>query len=201
MMQEIYQRGPIACGIAVPHDLMKYTGGIYEDKTGELDIDHEISVVGWGVENRVKYWVIRNSWGTAWGESGFFRLVKGKNNIAIESDCSWATPKDTWTRKITHKTTQAEQNDPRNNKTNGPYPISPFDVESKFLDFNKASGGCAITDQKFKNGERKTRPMAWDILKKEDIPKTWDWRDVNGTNYLSWNKNQHIPIYCGSCWA
>src|SRR4051812_40850539 len=32
MMQEIFQRGPIACGIAVPHDLMKYTGGIYEDK-------------------------------------------------------------------------------------------------------------------------------------------------------------------------
>ena len=51
MMQEIYQRGPIACGIAVPDSLEEYTGGIYEDTTGDLDIVHDISVVGYGVEN------------------------------------------------------------------------------------------------------------------------------------------------------
>jgi cathepsin X len=102
MMQEIYQRGPIACGIAVTHDLMSYTGGIYNDSTGEVDIDHEISVVGWGVEEGtgIKYWVIRNSWGTSWGENGFMRLIRGTNNLAIETDCAWATPLDTWTAKV-----------------------------------------------------------------------------------------------------
>lgn len=126
MMQEIYQRGPIACGIAVPSALMNYTGGIFYDKTGEMDIDHDISVVGFGEENGTKYWVVRNSWGTHWGENGFFRLIRGINNIAIESDCAWATPVDTWTAKKTHKTTAAEKNDPRNKNftSAGPYPDS-----------------------------------------------------------------------------
>lgn len=119
MMQEIYQRGPIACGIAVPPGFLNYTGGIYEDKTGADDIDHEVSVVGWGVENGVKYWLVRNSWGSYWGENGFFRVVRGVNNIAIETDCAWATPVDTWTTKVTHKTTAEEKSDPRNDPYRG----------------------------------------------------------------------------------
>jgi len=124
MMQEIYQRGPIACGIAIPDALEQYTGGIFHDTTGNMDIVHDISVVGYGVENGVKYWVVRNSWGTHWGENGFFRVVRGINNIAIESDCAFATPLDTWSSKTMHKTTDAEKKDPKNDKyrKNGPYP-------------------------------------------------------------------------------
>lgn len=123
-MQEIYQRGPIACGIAVPDSLENYTGGIYEDTTGDMNIVHDVSVVGYGVENGTKYWVVRNSWGTHYGEQGFVRVIRGKNNINIESDCAWATPKDTWTKPVMHKSTDEEKNDPRNKKysTNGPYP-------------------------------------------------------------------------------
>jgi len=120
MMQEIYQRGPIACGVAVPQSLDDYTGGIYEDKTGDMEITHDISVVGYGEENGTKYWMVRNSWGTHWGEKGFFRIVRGVNNINIESNCSWATPDgkfDNW-----HHTTEAEKNDPRNNVTNSVMP-------------------------------------------------------------------------------
>jgi len=122
MMQEIYQRGPIACGIAVPAALENYTGGIFHDTTGDMNIVHDISVVGYGVENGTKYWVVRNSWGSHFGESGFFRVVRGINNIGIEGQCAWAVPRDTWSKPWIHETTEAEKNDPENDVSNGPYP-------------------------------------------------------------------------------
>jgi cathepsin X len=129
MMQEIYQRGPISCGIAVTKEMDDYTGGIFEDTTGDYNVVHEVSIVGFGEENGTPYWVIRNSWGTYWGEDGFMRLVRGKNNLAIESDCAWATPVDTWTHQRKHITTDGEKKDPRNNTKNGPYPIPEPDAE------------------------------------------------------------------------
>ena len=96
MMKEIYSNGPIACGIDAEHNLHEYTGGIINDQTGAQTIDHIISLVGWGVEGDTKYWIGRNSWGEYWGETGFFRIIRGVNNLAIEEMCSWATP-DRWT--------------------------------------------------------------------------------------------------------
>jgi len=115
MMQEIYNRGPIACGV-VANNLLNYTGGIFDDKTKWTpnDIDHDISVVGYGVgEDGTKFWTVRNSWGSAWGEDGFFRVVRGVNNIQIEHDCAWATPVDTWTNDFRHKLTETEKKDLR----------------------------------------------------------------------------------------
>ena len=97
MMNEIYQRGPISCTIADPKTLVDYTYGIYYDTTGDVSEDHEISVVGWGEENGIPYWRVRNSWGSHWGDQGFFKVVRGVNNIGIEHLCFWAVPKDTWT--------------------------------------------------------------------------------------------------------
>jgi cathepsin X len=205
MMQEIYQRGPIACGIAVTDEMEAYTGGLFEDQTGDQDVVHEISIVGYGKEAGVPYWLIRNSWGTHWGEQGFMKLVRGKNNLAVESDCAWATPVDTWTNQKKHITTDAEKKDKRNKTTNGPYPITPPNPAEAFLEAApaKKNAGCSRRQGKYFEGKQEVRPavMSWEQVAPTELPSGVDWRDVNGVNYLSWNKNQHIPIYCGSCWA
>lgn len=100
MMAEIFARGPISCGVdASP--IETYKGGIFYDHTGADEINHIISIVGWGegVDANGKplpYWVIRNSWGTYWGEQGFMRLVRGVDNLGIEEQCGWAVPTKFW---------------------------------------------------------------------------------------------------------
>jgi hypothetical protein len=95
---------------------------------------------------------VRNSWGTHWGEDGFFRVVRGVNNINIEGDCDWAVPLDTWTDKVKHITTEEEQNDPNNDKTVYEWPqpeYTPTGVNSDFLNESK---GCRVPKAKFSNG-------------------------------------------------
>eukprot|EP00882_Tetradesmus_deserticola_P007997 GHRQ01008423.1.p1 GENE.GHRQ01008423.1~~GHRQ01008423.1.p1 ORF type:complete len:346 (+),score=163.37 GHRQ01008423.1:1986-3023(+) len=99
MQQEILAKGPIVCGIACPEEFVyKYHsakhGGVYIDKTGDTELDHDVEVVGWGEEeDGLKYWLVRNSWGSYWGSLGFFKLQRGVNALQIESgDCWYANP-------------------------------------------------------------------------------------------------------------
>ena len=63
MMNEIYQRGPIVCSIATDSAIMyDYRSGVYDGKNS-TEVDHNVEVVGWGIEDATPYWHIRNSWG------------------------------------------------------------------------------------------------------------------------------------------
>jgi cathepsin X len=94
---EIYARGPIACGVNA-EPLVDYKGGIFDDASASQQVNHIVSIVGWGKDSASgkSYWIVRNSWGEYWGDRGYFKIARGGNLLGIESECSWATPAS-WT--------------------------------------------------------------------------------------------------------
>ncbi len=52
-----------------------------------MDVNHAVVATGYGVENGVKYWNVKNSWSTDWGELGYFKIERGTNMCAI-SQCN-----------------------------------------------------------------------------------------------------------------
>jgi cathepsin B len=80
--KSIFANGPVETGFIVYDDLMSYKGGIYKKSSNKKLGGHAVKVIGWGVENGTNYWIVANSWGTKWGESGHFR-------IAINNCCNF----------------------------------------------------------------------------------------------------------------
>jgi hypothetical protein len=76
-----------------------YTGMVYNleingvnDYHAENVIVHNCEITGWGVENNTPYWQIKNTWGTQWGDQGYFKMIRGKNCCSIEENVVTGIP-------------------------------------------------------------------------------------------------------------
>ncbi|CAJ0608163.1 unnamed protein product [Cylicocyclus nassatus] len=85
IQKEIMVNGPVQTGMRVYSDFYYYKSGVYVNKGKSFCGAHAVKIVGWGVENGVKYWIVSNSWNYDWGENGFFKILRGANECNIES--------------------------------------------------------------------------------------------------------------------
>jgi C1A family cysteine protease len=84
-LKSALQQQPISIAIEADQNIFQhYTGGVITGKCG-TNTDHGVLLVGYGTDGGNDYWKVKNSWGESWGESGFVRLVQGKNQCGINS--------------------------------------------------------------------------------------------------------------------
>lgn len=79
---------PVSIGVEADKKVFHhYVGGVIDDSAGcGTEIDHAVLVVGYNATGPLPYWIVKNSWGESWGESGYVRL--GMNSDNKEGMCA-----------------------------------------------------------------------------------------------------------------
>ena len=91
-MREALKTGPIVAGMTTYQDFKTYKSGIYHYVTGKRGLRHMVEIVGYGSESGVNYWICKNSWGTGWGERGYFRIRAGVKESGMEEQGDVLSP-------------------------------------------------------------------------------------------------------------
>ncbi|KAL6656091.1 hypothetical protein ACP70R_006917 [Stipagrostis hirtigluma subsp. patula] len=88
---------PVSVAFEVIDGFRQYKSGVYTSDhcgTTPMDVNHAVLAVGYGVENGVPYWLIKNSWGADWGDHGYFKMEMGKNMCGVATCASYPIIKE-----------------------------------------------------------------------------------------------------------
>ena len=94
IQKEIMTHGPVEVGFFVFSDFRLYKSGVYQKSANATGPEggHAVKALGWGTEDGVPYWIIANSWSPAWGDGGFFKIIRGTNECGIETTVAAGLP-------------------------------------------------------------------------------------------------------------
>ena len=93
IQMEIMTHGPVEAAFMVYADFLLYKSGVYEHTVGDFLGGHAIKIIGWGIENGVRFWTVVNSWNNSWGVEGTFKILRGVNHVGIEASVVAGIPK------------------------------------------------------------------------------------------------------------
>lgn len=83
--------GPVSVALQASSQAFQfYKNGVLSDSSCGNKLDHGVLAVGYGTENGRDYWIVKNSWGTGWGEGGYIRILRGKNLCGVASQATYA---------------------------------------------------------------------------------------------------------------
>jgi len=92
LQQAVADVGPVSVGIdASLTSFQFYFSGVYAPSgCSSLSLDHGVLAVGYGTSNGQDYWLVKNSWGTSWGQSGYIWMARNDGNkCGIATDASY----------------------------------------------------------------------------------------------------------------
>merc|ERR1719312_455585 len=77
----IAAKGPVAIAInAGMRDFQFYQSGVYDNPSCTAALNHAVLAVGYGTEGGKDYFLVKNSWGTGWGDAGYIKMRRNRNN-------------------------------------------------------------------------------------------------------------------------
>jgi len=72
---------PVAIAIeADTRYFQSYSSGVLTSSTCGTTLDHGVLIVGYGIENGIKYWLVKNSWSTSWGDNGYVKIQRSDSS-------------------------------------------------------------------------------------------------------------------------
>lgn len=84
LMEAVATVGPISVAIdAADEKFQLYKEGVYVGKScNKYNVNHAVLIVGYGTDSKtgLDYWLVKNSWGKKWGDKGYIKMVRNKNN-------------------------------------------------------------------------------------------------------------------------